>query len=249
VNDDGGGEWDGDDDLGDEYPDAGEWPDGEDDEPLVDPDHGTTTGDDGVLNRVGDAARGAFAREDDADEPDDAGDWDSPPEIRTGRLGVISEWWSLKKQRRKRRKAANDGTVEWYLVDGAFPEPRYVKPTADGAGLPTHDHDGDTYLFPKDARVPSERSGMWVVVHERGQAEPINLRDPARDSVPADVLDEWLTMSVSSSSPGLLAGMDLDLEPSTILAGGILLIILYAIGSQVLTGGGPLMLGIGGLLV
>jgi hypothetical protein len=219
----------------DDPPTDPDWDDGvewDDDPATSDPDHGDDT-------RAGLLDRGRVVMADD-EEINDVTEWANPPEIRTGRLGAISEWYSLKKQRRKRRKAANAGVVEWYLVDGAWPEPRYVDPEPDGAGVPEYEHDGKTYLFPKNARVPSERSGMWVVVHERGSAEPLNLRDPARDSMDADVLDEWLTMSVSSSSPGLFDGLDFDLDPQTILAGGILLIILWAVASNVLGGGMPI---------
>jgi hypothetical protein len=223
-------------DLGDEVGQADDEraPPAEDVDGVDMPRGSGTGGQQQVVTGDPDATDG-HASDDEVDEGEPA--WTTPPEIRTGRLGVLSEWWSLRKQRRKRRKAANSGTVEWYLVDGAWPEPEYVEPKANGTGVPTVERDGRTYAFPKTARLPSERSGMYVMIHERGASEPINLRDPARDSLDADVVDSWLTMSVTSSSPGLFDGLNLDLDPQTILAGGILLIILWAVAQNVLGSG------------
>jgi hypothetical protein len=57
--------------------------------------------------------------------------------------------------------------------------------------------------------VPSEDGG-WVCMHREGEADPINIGDPARLSIPSDELKEYLDLRVSSSAPGLLDGLGLD---------------------------------------
>jgi hypothetical protein len=159
-----------------------------------------------------------------------------PPNVRGDhRFGPLGEFWSWYRMQRRRQQKAEDGYVQWYLIDGTFPEPKFVKPKPKGGGLPELDHDGGTYVFPREAMLASEREGIWTVVHAKGEAEPINLRDPMRESIAADELDEYLSMRVTSSPPSLLD--KLDLNPQTILYAGIGLIIAYAFLRQALAGG------------
>lgn len=154
-----------------------------------------------------------------------------PPRMDTGRMRQL---WRTRKHLKKREKLIGDGYVQWYLVGDAVNRPKFVKPSRKGGGIPELDHDGETYLFPRDALVPSA-DGMWTCVHREGEADPINIRDPAKLSLPADELKEYLDLRVSSSAPGLLDGLGLDSgDLIKLLIGGI---IAYAVFQQFMGGG------------
>lgn len=141
--------------------------------------------------------------------------------------------WKLRKQLKKRQKLLDEGYVEWYLIDDAFPRPTYVQPT-NRDGVPEVRHDGDRYLFPRAAALPNKATGMWTFVHRRGFSDPLNLRDADEHAIPADVLDEYLSMSVSSSPPSLFDKFDVDGQ--TLLYAGIALVLVFGAAYQVMGG-------------
>jgi hypothetical protein len=163
----------------------------------------------------------------------------SQPDLQNARFGTFSEIWRLWRHHRKRRRLASEGYVQWYLIDDTFPTPRFVQPELKGGGIAELEHDGVTYLFPRRAMVASEQQGLWTVIHKRGEAEPINLREPSRDAIKADEVKEFLEMRVTSSPPSWLDGMDLD--ASQLLKLGLGLIVVYAVVKSSL-GNGVLML-------
>ena len=154
-----------------------------------------------------------------------------PPSMDTSKL---RQWSRTRKWLKKRQKLIGDGYVQWYLIGDAVNHPKFVKPERKGGGIPELEVDGETYLFPRDALVPSE-DGMWTCIHRVGEADPINIRDPARLSIKADELKEYLDLRVSSSAPGLLDGLGIDASDAVKIM--IALIIAYAIFQQVLGGG------------
>lgn len=133
-----------------------------------------------------------------------------PPDLKKGRLGIFSEIRAVRRHIKKRRKMIRKGYVEWYLVDSSFPRPKYVKPEADGGGIPEYKHNGVRYLFPREAMVANEQNGGWTVVHKKGDAEPINLREPSEHAIPPDILEEYSQLIVTDSPPSLLDRFDLD---------------------------------------
>lgn len=159
-----------------------------------------------------------------------------PPEMRTADLGIVQELYRLWREHRKRRKLVKRGYVQWYLVGGTWPVAKFVKPEYDGEGQRVLEHDGEEYLFPPEARLPSEQQGMWTYLHEKGDAVPINLSEPGRPAVEADALKEYLDMGVSATPPSWFDQFDLDVQ--TILRAMVMLIIGYAIAQQFLGGGG-----------
>jgi hypothetical protein len=177
------------------------------------------------------------AAEAEAITPDGEGDIVDlqPPDLRTARFGTLGELFRVWRYLDKRRKLANKGYVQWFLVGDTFPTGKFVKPDAKSGGMRELDHDGVTYLFPRDAMLPDENQGVLTFVHKRGDAEPLNLRDPAHESIPADVLDEYLSMRVSASAPSLLD--QFDMNPKDLIKYAIGGIILLAIGKGVLEGG------------
>lgn len=154
-----------------------------------------------------------------------------PPSVDTS---FWRQWWRTRRWLKKREKLIGDGYVQWYLIGDAVSQPKFVKPKRKGGGIPELEHNGETYLFPRAALVPSE-DGMWTCVHREGEADPINIRDPARLSIPSDELKEYLDLRVSSSAPGLLDGLGLDAGDLVKIA--IAGIIAYAIFQQVVGGG------------
>lgn len=129
-----------------------------------------------------------------------------PPNLQNTRFGL----WKTYQYRKKVRKYASKGYVKWYLVDDTIPTAKFVKPEGKGGGIPEYEHNGNTYLFPRSEALPSEENGMWVYMHKKGEADPIPLRDPLKDPIPVDVLDEYLTMRPSSSPPSWLGSLDID---------------------------------------
>jgi hypothetical protein len=159
-----------------------------------------------------------------------------PPNVRQsgGKLSYIRDWYRYAKRRQQK---ADDGYVQWFLLDGArWPEPMFINPTPKGGGIPEFEHDDVTYVFPDEALVASEREGMWTAIHVKGEAEPLNLADPSRESMDADVLAEYLTMRVTASPPSLLDGLP-NISPRTILYVAIGLTIAWAALQQAMANG------------
>jgi len=155
-----------------------------------------------------------------------------PPSVKTR---LYRQVWRTRRWLKKREKLIGDGYVQWYLIGDAVQHPKFVKPKRKGGGIPELDHNGETYLFPRSALVPSEDGG-WVCIHREGEADPINIRDPARLSLRADELKEYLDLRVSSSAPGLLDGLGLDMGDFIKIA--IAGVIAFAAFQQVSGGGG-----------
>ncbi len=151
-----------------------------------------------------------------------------PPNLKKTRFGLLRLW----RRQKKRRKLAAKGYVEWYLIGDGYPRPKYVKPDASGGGVPELWYKGQPYLFPRNKRVPRKDSGMWVMMHKKGDAEPINLQNPEKLTIPTDELKQYLETQVTSGAPSTLD--KLNISRSTIIAGVLGIIILYA----VLMGGG-----------
>lgn len=158
-----------------------------------------------------------------------------PPAVNDARLGVLGAFWSYYNWRRKMRKKASKGYVMWYLVDDGFPEAKFVKPTLQGGGVPEYEYKNERYLFPFDARMPHKRNGMWVVVHKRGEADPIDVRSPREYALSADELEEYRQMTPQTSPPGLLDRLDMDAQEA--FKWGIMAIIGFAIVYSVVGGG------------
>jgi hypothetical protein len=150
------------------------------------------------------------------DEFEDVFDEDAvdlkPPHMRTSTFGVVEDVFREWRHRQMEKKLARKGYVKWYLVRGnTLTRPKYVKPEATGGGIPRYEYDGTTYLFHEDAMVADESNAIWTCFHKENETDPIPVRDPLRQGIPTDTVDEWLTLEVATESPeGGLFGMDLD---------------------------------------
>lgn len=151
-----------------------------------------------------------------------------PPRMDTG--GKLRQMWRTRRYLNKREKLIGDGYVQWFLIEDTFPRPKFVKPSRYGAGIAELEHDGERYLFPDQAMLPSD-DGMWTVVHRKGEADPMNIKEPSELAIPSDRLEEYLNLRVQTTPPGWLDAMDLD--ASTIITLGVAAIIGFAILNNV----------------
>lgn len=157
----------------------------------------------------------------------------SPPNLKKSWLGLLATWRYLKKQ----RKLAGKGYVQWYLIGDAWPRPKFVKPEDNGGGEFEYEHDGETYLFPKEAMLPRKDNGMWTVVHHKGDAKPLDLAQPDEFSVSAKQLNNYVTSRVTIEPPGWLSGISTD--PSTLVKYAIFAFIAFVLIQGLMSGGMP----------
>lgn len=143
-----------------------------------------------------------------------------------GHRTAFGELWAARRRRKKRRKLSKKGYIQWHLVDGTYPNPNFIKPKRTGAGVPEYKHNGETYIFPDKAALPSEHSGMRVFVHRAGEMDPINLRDPVDHAIAPDQFQEYADMSLQTSSPGILS--DIDPWDAMMYLGGASVVVLVA---------------------
>lgn len=131
-----------------------------------------------------------------------------PPEVTDSMLGLMAAW----RHRRKEKRLARKGYLKWYKIGSNRRRPVWVKPTHDGQGVPQYyDKEDDvTYLFPTGALVTDSRTGAWVAEHRIGEAEPINLREPAYPPLDADRLEEVINLEAESDAPSFFDRFGLD---------------------------------------
>jgi hypothetical protein len=159
-----------------------------------------------------------------------------PPHIKRTFLEKYLGLLSTYRHQRKRRKLAGKGYVQWYLVDSGWPRPRYIKPEDEGGGEFEYEYDDETYLFPTDALVPNRDSGLWTVVHQRGNAVPINVSEPSEFSVSAKQLHDYVTSRVTIEPPGWLS----DIEAGDLIKYAIFGFIALILLQGAFSGGLPM---------
>lgn len=137
--------------------------------------------------------------------------------------GLLSIWMREK----KKKKALGEGLVRWHLVGSSFSKPMYVKPEREHSGnMPEIEYEGSTYYFPEKVTIPAESEGVPVVVHRKGESDPVNLRDNWDLAVDAGTLNEYLTMTVTSKKPDSGLGLGIgDMDSMDLLRYGLLGII------------------------
>lgn len=130
-----------------------------------------------------------------------------PPEGLLGKFGgLLYTAWRQRKQEAALRKK---GYVRWYLVGAGWPRPKYVKPKLKNGGVREVEYKGDWYLFPDDALVPGEQTGLWTCIHRVGDAKPIDPRDPDHEPLDADTLADYATRRPAASKPSWWSKFDL----------------------------------------
>ena len=157
------------------------------------------------------------------------------PRIGQPRWGVLGKMWRAYRNHKNERKYADKNYVKWYLIGSGWPGPKFVKPEGKGGGIPEYKHDGTTYLFPPEGRVPDRDSGMFVYVHQKDEVTPRNLTEARPYAIKGDELDEYLTKRATKSPPSFFDKFDLDGE--TILYASIGIVLLLAVVSSLMGGG------------
>jgi hypothetical protein len=135
-----------------------------------------------------------------------------PPRMQGSRFGLIGQLYKVRQYLRKREKLAARGYVQWYLVDDAFPTPRFVKPRDKGGGCREVEHENAIYLFPDGGGMPAAEQGMWTYIHSRGEPRPVNVREPEWPGMSAEAVKEYATMRVTASAPSFFDKLDIDGE-------------------------------------
>jgi hypothetical protein len=151
------------------------------------------------------------------------------PDLKSGTFGVLGQVFALREWLRKRRKLLNSGHVQWFLVEDGWPTAKYVKPQRKNGGTPECEHQGTTYLFPKNAAVPDEVGGILTFVHTEGDSQPIHVRDPDRPALAPDAVKALFDRRVTTDEPSLFDRLDLDLDARTIMAGGLALTMVGSV--------------------
>jgi hypothetical protein len=111
-----------------------------------------------------------------------------------------------------------------------------VKPEKEGAGeWEYYDSDDDaTYLFPEEAMVSDPETGAWVCIHNRGEVDPINLRDPIQPPIDADRFEGIIQLEAEDDKPGFFSR--LSISPQMLLWGGVFVMLLLGGLSQFMGG-------------
>lgn len=146
-----------------------------------------------------------------------------PPEI----SGSVLDYFRVMRHLQRGNRLAKKGYVRWHRLDSTLGAPEWVKPEQDGTGTPKYTIGGQPYYFPKDAMVTDQRTGAWVAVHREGEADPINLRDPAYPGIETDLIERIINLEAENKPPGFLD--QFDMSQQAMLYGGMgVLFVIYA---------------------
>lgn len=154
------------------------------------------------------------------------------PEIKASVLDVLRVTWHLQRARRLAKK----GYVRWEVVGASVSHPKWVKPKRSGSGAPKVTVGGQPYYFPKEAMVTDELTGAWRAMHREGEADPINLRDPAYPGIDVDLMERIINLEAEDKPPGWLDGLGNWDQQTLMYAMIAVLFVIYAL-YQYLGGG------------
>lgn len=155
-----------------------------------------------------------------------------PPDISLSVLDYFRAMRHLQKQ----RKAAKKGWVKWYRIGSNWQRPRWVKPSADGAGTPKVTADGIPYYFPRDAMTVDAQSGAWVAMHHEGESDPVNVSDTAYPGIPGDKMQRMINLEAESKPPGFLDSLFGGTDQQTLMYAGIGVLFLLFVAYRYSTG-------------
>lgn len=156
-------------------------------------------------------------------------------DVKTSKLAPVQEW----RARDKRKKLARKGYIEWYLIDGAWPKPKFIKPEQKGRGILEYEHDDKTYLFPIEAAVPNELSGMRTIIHHVDDSKPINVQEPGKPAIDPASLKRYLDMGTTVDPPSWLSSLGLpNMAPEDLVKYAVYGFIVYIVYQGAVGGGG-----------
>lgn len=156
-----------------------------------------------------------------------------PPDISRSPM----DYFRVMRHYQRQSKLAKKGYVKWYRLGSTLSRPTWVKPELEGAGKPKITIDDQPYYFPKEAMVSDTLTGAWVALHRKGEADPLNLRDPAYPGIETDLLERTINMEAENKPPGLLDKLSLgSVSTQVMIWGGVGLLFLGYAGYMVYTG-------------
>lgn len=153
------------------------------------------------------------------------------PDVGLGLWGFLTMWY----HHARRRKMARKGYVLWHRLDSRLQSPTWVKPTQNGEGIPTVKIDGQPYFFPKDAMVTDQETGAYVAMHREGEADPLNLRDPAYPGLEVDLAERTINLLAEDKPPGFLDDL-FGMDQTTLMYGMIAVLFLVYAGYRYMGG-------------
>lgn len=158
-----------------------------------------------------------------------------PPDVGRWFLDVFRVWLHVRKEAR----LAKRGYVKWYRVRGGrLRMPKWVKPEHKGGGEYEYTDTSTeiTYIFPESAMVDDGVTGAPVAIHQEGEAEPIDLREPGWATMDGSALKKLIDMEIVRSPPGGLSNLPLTPQQLKIIGVGVLFVAIY-LGQMVVFGG------------
>lgn len=147
-----------------------------------------------------------------------------PPDVR----GSIIDIFRVMRHHQTAKKLAARGYVKWYKLGSTLSKPRWVKPKREGAGTPKFEDDDQPYYFPKEAMVSDQQTGAWVAFHREGEADPINLRDPAYPGIETDLIEKIINLEAENEPRSSLFGLDISMRMAVIGITAVLFVIYAA---------------------
>lgn len=166
------------------------------------------------------------------DQSDDEIEFE-PPDIRRS----FMDYFRVMRHYQRQSRLAKKGYVKWFRLGSTLSRPVWVKPELEGSGQPKVTIDDQPYYFPKEAMVSDTLTGAWVALHREGEADPVNLRDPAYPGIETDLLERTINMEAENKPPGFFDKLALGgMDKQTLLWGGMgVLFAIYA-GYMYMTG-------------
>lgn len=150
----------------------------------------------------------------------------TPPDVSAGLL----DFWRVTRHLQRGKRLANKGYVKWHRLDSTLSRPEWVKPEQDGSGVPKITVDGQPYYFPRDAMVTDGLTGAWTALHREGEADPINLRDPAYPGLEVDLVERTINLEAEDEPPGMLDDLFGGMDQTTLMYLGVgVLFLVYAV--------------------
>ncbi|WP_049970767.1 hypothetical protein [Haladaptatus cibarius] len=157
----------------------------------------------------------------------------SPPDVSTSPLDYLRVARHLQRGSRLAKK----GYVKWYRLDSTLTSPQWVKPEQDGSGLPKVTVDGQPYYFPRKAMVADGDTGAWVALHREGEADPINLRDPAYPGIEVDLVERTINLEAEDKPPGFFDNLFGGMSQTALMYGLLAVTFVIYAGYRFTAGG------------
>ena len=126
-----------------------------------------------------------------------------PPEVKNSPL----DYFRVMRHYQRAKKLAKKGYVRWYVLDSTMSRPQWIKPEQEGTGVAKYKDGDQPYYFTKEAMVADELTGAWTALHREGEADPVNLRDPAYPGIETDLVERIINLEAENEPSTSLLGL------------------------------------------